>query len=257
MKKQIKDKILELRKANEMTQQQLAEKLIVTPQAVSRWEKGETEPDADTMSKIAEIFNVSLDELISGDCASKCPQNINVNIVNSEEKVNKEPMVALSNEFKQPYLKPMRLYAIDREYELKVSIIKNSVIWGGLALVWSIIALYVAISEKDMSLFAANFVFATFLGSSIISWNFNNQITKGKKAEGKIFIGDLYVKKSIISRVFDLFLIIVRAIVGPIFLIFSAINMAKEYSKAIERSKDFSADILTEEILAKYSEELQ
>ena len=128
MKKQIKDKILELRKANEMTQQQLAEKLIVTPQAVSRWEKGETEPDADTMIKIAEIFNVSLDELISGDCASKSPQNINVNIVNSEEKVNKEPMVALSNEFKQPYLKPMRLYAIDREYELKVSIIKNSVI---------------------------------------------------------------------------------------------------------------------------------
>ena len=257
MKKQIKDKILELRKANEMTQQQLAEKLIVTPQAVSRWEKGETEPDADTMIKIAEIFNVSLDELISGDCASKSPQNINVNIVNSEEKVNKEPMVALSNEFKQPYLKPMRLYAIDREYELKVSIIKNSVIWGGLALVWSIIALYVAISEKDMSLFAANFVLAAFLGSSIISWNFNNQITKGKKTEGKIFIGDLYVKKSIISRVFDLFLIVVRAIVGPIFLIFSAINMAKEYSKAIERSKDFNADILTEEILAKYSEELQ
>ena len=257
MKKQIKDKILELRKANEMTQQQLAEKLIVTPQAVSRWEKGETEPDADTLIKIAEIFNVSLDELISGDCASKSPQNINVNIVNSEEKVNKEPMVALSNEFKQPYLKPMRLYAIDREYELKVSIIKNSVIWGGLALVWSIIALYVAISEKDMSLFAANFVLAAFLGSSIISWNFNNQITKGKKVEGKIFIGDLYVKKSIISRVFDLFLIIVRAIVGPIFLIFSAINMAKEYSKAIERSKDFSADILTEEILTKYSHEIQ
>ena len=257
MKKQIKDKILELRKANEMTQQQLAEKLIVTPQAVSRWEKGETEPDADTLIKIAEIFNVSLDELISGDCASKSPQNINVNIVNSEEKVNKEPMVALSNEFKQPYLKPMRLYAIDREYELKVSIIKDSVIWGGLALVWSIIALYVAISEKDMSLFAANFVLAAFLGSSIISWNFNNQITKGKKVEGKIFIGDLYVKKSIISRVFDLFLIIVRAIVGPIFLIFSAINMAKEYSKAIERSKDFSADILTEEILTKYSHEIQ
>lgn len=257
MKKQIKDKILELRKANEMTQQQLAEKLIVTPQAVSRWEKGETEPDADTLIKIAEIFNVSLDELISGDCASKSAQNINVNIVNSEEKVDKEPMVALSNESKQPYLKPMRLYAIDREYELKVSIIKNSVIWGGLALVWSIIALYVAISEKDMSLFAANFVLAAFLGSSIISWNFNNQITKGKKTEGKIFIGDLYVKKSIISRVFDLFLIVVRALVGPIFLIVSAINMAKEYSKAIERSKDFSADILTEEILTKYSHEIQ
>ena len=67
MKKQIKDKILELRKANEMTQQQLAEKLIVTPQAVSRWEKGETEPDADTLIKIAEIFNISLDELISGE----------------------------------------------------------------------------------------------------------------------------------------------------------------------------------------------
>ena len=90
---------------------------------------------------------------------------------------------------------------------------------------------------------------------NIISVERSSQESRGFSHER--FKGDLYVKKSIISRVFDLFLIVVRALVGPIFLIVSAINMAKEYSKAIERSKDFSADILTEEILTKYSHEIQ
>ncbi len=40
-----------------LTQKQLAEKLNVTPQAVSRWEKGIVEPDISTLKQMAEIFD--------------------------------------------------------------------------------------------------------------------------------------------------------------------------------------------------------
>ncbi len=52
-----------LREKVGMTQKELADKLFVSPQAVSRWENGDTEPSVATLDSIAEIFGVSLDEL--------------------------------------------------------------------------------------------------------------------------------------------------------------------------------------------------
>ena len=45
---QVKDVILELRTKKDMTQEELAEKVFVTRQAVSRWESGETVPNTET-----------------------------------------------------------------------------------------------------------------------------------------------------------------------------------------------------------------
>ena len=59
----ISEKIKELRKKAGMSQKDLADQLFVSPQAVSRWESGDTEPSAATLKTIAEIFKVSLDEL--------------------------------------------------------------------------------------------------------------------------------------------------------------------------------------------------
>ena len=58
-------KIKDLRINNKMTQKELAEKLYVTAQAVSRWENGEVEPSLSTLVEIAKIFNVSTDELLN------------------------------------------------------------------------------------------------------------------------------------------------------------------------------------------------
>ena len=55
-----------IRKKNNITQDELAEKLSVTRQAVSNWENGKTEPDIETLTKIAQIFNISIDELVDG-----------------------------------------------------------------------------------------------------------------------------------------------------------------------------------------------
>jgi len=60
------DNIRLLRKSVGLSQAKLADKLYVTPQAVSRWENNETEPDIDTLQKLADIFNVSVEEIIRG-----------------------------------------------------------------------------------------------------------------------------------------------------------------------------------------------
>ena len=58
------DKIKKLRLENSLTQKDLAEKLYVTAQAVSRWENNEVEPSIATLGEMAKIFNVSISELI-------------------------------------------------------------------------------------------------------------------------------------------------------------------------------------------------
>lgn len=58
--------ISELRKENNMTQEQLAEKMGVTDKSISRWENGNTMPDISMMVQLSEILNTTLPELING-----------------------------------------------------------------------------------------------------------------------------------------------------------------------------------------------
>lgn len=59
--------IAALRKANGMTQKELAERLNVSDKTVSRWERDDGAPDLATIPAIAEIFNVTCDELLRGE----------------------------------------------------------------------------------------------------------------------------------------------------------------------------------------------
>lgn len=59
-----KDVILELRKKKGLSQDELAEKLFVTRQAVSRWENGETVPNTETLKLLSEFFDVSINTLL-------------------------------------------------------------------------------------------------------------------------------------------------------------------------------------------------
>ena len=59
-----KDIILELRTKNGMSQEELAEKVFVTRQAVSRWETGETVPNTETLKLLSGLFNVSINTLL-------------------------------------------------------------------------------------------------------------------------------------------------------------------------------------------------
>ena len=59
-----KDVILELRTRNGYSQGELAEKVYVTRQAVSRWETGETVPNAETLKLLSRLFDVSINTLL-------------------------------------------------------------------------------------------------------------------------------------------------------------------------------------------------
>ena len=58
--------IKRLRLEKQLNQEQLAEQLHVTRQAVSNWENGKTQPDIETLAQIAEYFHVSVEYLIYG-----------------------------------------------------------------------------------------------------------------------------------------------------------------------------------------------
>ena len=60
----IAEKIKQLRKDNSMTQEDLAEKLNVSRQTISKWETSVTIPDADNIVAISKLFNITTDELL-------------------------------------------------------------------------------------------------------------------------------------------------------------------------------------------------
>ena len=67
------EKILALRKARGWSQEELAERIGVTRQAVSRWESGTAKPDADKTISICDIFGVSADYLLRDHYAGEGP----------------------------------------------------------------------------------------------------------------------------------------------------------------------------------------
>ena len=67
----IANRFVELRKSKGMTQEIVAEKLGLSRQAVSRWERAESTPDMDNLVQLSKLYNISLDELLQTDTTSK------------------------------------------------------------------------------------------------------------------------------------------------------------------------------------------
>jgi transcriptional regulator with XRE-family HTH domain len=61
------EKLQELRKQKELTQEELAEQLYVSRTAISKWESGRGYPSIDSLKAIARCFSVTVDELLSSD----------------------------------------------------------------------------------------------------------------------------------------------------------------------------------------------
>lgn len=91
-KKTIGEFISALRKANGLTQQDVADRLNVSNKAVSRWERGECAPDLMLIPAIAEMFGVTCDELLKGERIFNTTQ-----AVKSEPKVEKQLKAIVSN----------------------------------------------------------------------------------------------------------------------------------------------------------------
>ena len=65
--KKVGEQISSLRKAKRLTQSQLGERLSVSYQAVSKWERGITKPRADKLPTLAKLYGCTIEELLGNE----------------------------------------------------------------------------------------------------------------------------------------------------------------------------------------------
>ena len=83
-------RISALRREKDLTQDDVAERLGVSPQAVSKWENDQTCPDITLLPGLAKLLGVSVDRLLTGESDEKQPE---VRLLPEEEKKNIEDMI--------------------------------------------------------------------------------------------------------------------------------------------------------------------
>ena len=81
------EKLRKLRKENGLTQEELADKLNVSRQAITKWESGDGIPDIENLKQISILFNTTIDELVKEDKDVKIEIKMNYNYV-SEIEIN-------------------------------------------------------------------------------------------------------------------------------------------------------------------------
>ena len=84
--------IAKLRKENNMTQQDLAEKLGVSDRTVGNWENGRNLPDVSLFKPLCNIFNITVNDLISGEIVDNknYQEKLEENIINTINYSNKK-----------------------------------------------------------------------------------------------------------------------------------------------------------------------
>lgn len=89
------------RKDKSLTQKELAEKLNVTDKAVSKWETGKCYPDIETIEKLADVLEVSINEILSGKIiepenqVEEAERNVIDIMITSKKKQNKWKILTL------------------------------------------------------------------------------------------------------------------------------------------------------------------
>ena len=82
------EKLVNLRKKHSLSQEQVAEKLKVARQTISKWELGETTPEMDKLIIMSELYNITLDELIKEENEGK--------VVNDPNNTNSQKLAGMT-----------------------------------------------------------------------------------------------------------------------------------------------------------------
>ena len=82
------NRLAELRKQHGLSQEELADQLGVSRQAVSKWERGEASPDTDNLIELARIYGISLDELLGLKKEDSDNDNINVHVSTDDADIH-------------------------------------------------------------------------------------------------------------------------------------------------------------------------
>lgn len=110
---EIANKLVELRKKNGYSQEELAAKLGLSRQAISKWERAEASPDTDNLICLAKLYGVSLDELLKNDDDVET-------IVKEQMNSNEEKVNVISNEQKEENPRIRKLRIIEESIRLIV-----------------------------------------------------------------------------------------------------------------------------------------
>ena len=94
---EIKEILKGLREKNGLTQDELAEKVLVTRQAVSRWETGETQPNTETLKLLSKEYNVSINTLLGSPRQLIC-QCCGMPLT-EDEMISREPDGILNDDY--------------------------------------------------------------------------------------------------------------------------------------------------------------
>lgn len=98
------NRLLQYRKKMNLSQEELASRIGVSRQAVSKWERAEASPDTDNLILLADIYGVSLDELLKGEketeseTQSEEPENNAENNPDSDTTYKKSDKVSFKHE---------------------------------------------------------------------------------------------------------------------------------------------------------------
>lgn len=83
--------LINLRKEHNLTQGDLSEVLNLSPQAISKWESGDSIPDIDTLEKLSKFYNISIEEIINGERRPQEPiiaEPVETTKVNESSKID-------------------------------------------------------------------------------------------------------------------------------------------------------------------------
>ncbi len=118
-------KISSLRKQSGLTQMELADRLGISFQAVSNWERGNTMPDISKLPELAEIFGCSMEEILGDERKAKIVQDLAVGQtpvdVKAEDLADIAPIVS-DEQFKQTY-EQAETNGMEMDFETLMSIV--------------------------------------------------------------------------------------------------------------------------------------
>ena len=89
------ERLTELRKKQNLSQEDIAEKIGVSRQTVSKWELDQSLPDFDKILPLCKLYNITSDELLTGRKTDQNSDNMNYNLM-TEEEINKKTAIAIS-----------------------------------------------------------------------------------------------------------------------------------------------------------------
>ena len=161
---EIANRLVNLRKANNLSQEALAETLGISRQAVSKWERAEASPDTDNLILLARIYGVSLDELLKTDDEIPMPEKPVTEIAIKEEPddyvdAGFQGVHVMDQKYSKewfPHLRHFPMWAVISILYILIGVMWNAWHPGWLLFLFVPIwhSLIVAIERKDPNCFA-------------------------------------------------------------------------------------------------------